>query len=355
MNHRHRIHKQARPALLWTLLFFIAGHLAAGLYLHRRHPEMFDPEVSLRLRRLPVRLAEMPDRPLALALGSSRFVLGLRPASVMEQTSPKDRQAILFNFSMLGVGPVGERLMLHRLLHKGIRPKWLFLEVYAPTLTQRFPFAEEVRTFRRDLFWSDVSILGGLYRRRWESIGQLIIQTLTPMLEYRESVLEHYLPSLVPPTLKELGDRGFEKGLTYRLDDFGWVEYDIRPDGRHAERASCFTKPLFDNFLIDDVSDRALHDLLAECRNYDIQVAFVLMPEHSLVRDWYGSIEDKFLPYLRHLSAESQAPIVDARAWQPDDDIPDYNHLSPKGAKAFSERFGRDVYRPLLQGRPLSQ
>jgi hypothetical protein len=79
------------------------------------------------------------------------------------------------------------------------------------------------------------------------------------------------------------------------------------------------------------------------------------MPEHSLVGGWYASMQNRFLPYLRRLSAENNAPIVDARDWQPDEDIPDCNHLSPKGAWAFSERFGREVYRPLLQDRPLPQ
>jgi hypothetical protein len=352
---RRRLRMQARPTLLWTLLFFFAGQLAAGLYLHRHHPEFFDPEMTLRLRKLPARLAEAPGRPLALALGSSRIVLGLRPASVMEQTVAEERQAVLFNFAMLGVGPVGERMVLHRLLQKGVRPKWLFLEVYPPILTQSFPFTEEVRIFRHDLYWSDVAILGCLYQRHWEAISQVLAQTLTPLLEYRETVLEHYLPLMVPPALKQTCDRGFEKCLPYRLDDFGWVEYEIHDDGSYAERARRFTKPLFDHFDIDAVSDRALRDLLAECRAYAIQVVFLLMPDHSLVRGWYAAIEDKFLPYLRQLSIENHAPIVDARAWQPDEDIPDYAHLSPKGARAFSERFGREVYRPLLQGQPLAK
>lgn len=355
-DRRRRIRTQARPVLLWTLVFFLAGHLIAGRYLHRHHPEMFDPEVTLRLRKLPALLAEMPNRPLALALGSSRIVLGFRPTSVMQQLPVNDRQAILFNFSMLGVGPVGERMTLHRLLKKGIRPKWLFLEVWPPILTQRFPFVEEIRTFRRDVYWSDVPILGSLYHRRWQALGQVLAQTLTPMLPYREAVLEHYLPSLVSPLMKQLCDRGFEKCLPYRLDDFGWVEYDIGDeDGIHAERARLFNKPLFDNFAIDTVSDCALRDLLAECRAHHIQVVFLLMPDHSMVRGWYVSMQNKFLPYLRRLSTENHAPIIDARAWQPDADIPDCTHLSPKGARSFSERFGREVYRPLMQGRPLAK
>lgn len=350
-----RIRAQALPALLWTLIFFLGGHLIAGIYLHRRHPELFDPEVTLRLRKLPERLAEAPGQPLALALGSSRFVLGFRPASVMEQAATSDPPPVLFNFSMLGVGPVGERMVLHRLLKRGIRPKWLFLEVWPPVLTQCFPYIEEVRTFRRDVYWSDVPIIGRLYHRGWETVGQLIVQTLTPMLQYRESVLEHYFPSAIPPAVKQMFDRGFEKCLPYRLDDLGWVEYDIRDDGTNTERALRYTKPLFDNFFINPVSDRALRELLAECREHGIQVWFLLMPDHSLVRSWYASMQDKFTPYLRSLSIENQAPIIDARAWLADEDIPDYCHPSPKGARVFSERFGREVYRPLLQGRQLRQ
>jgi hypothetical protein len=354
-DRRRRLRSQGIPALLWALFFFLGGHLLAGRYLHRRHPEFFDPEVTLRLRKLPARLAEMPGRPLALALGSSRIVLGLRPASVIEQTTATDPQAVLFNFAMLGVGPVGERMMLHRLLHKGIQPRWVFLEIWPPLLTQAFPFGEEIRVFRRDVYWSDLPILAQLYHRRWEALSQVIVQMLTPMLGSRESVLEHYLPCVVPPVLKQLCDRGFEKGLRYRLDDFGWVEYDIRDDGTYIERAKRVTKPLFDNFVINDVSDRALRDLLEECRTHDIQVCFLLMPDHSLVRGWYASMQHQLLPYLRRLSVEHQAPIIDARAWLPDVDIPDCCHLSPQGARAFSERFGREVYRPLLQGRPLPQ
>jgi hypothetical protein len=340
---------------VWTLLFFLAGNLIVGLYLHRRHPEFFDPEVSMRLRKLPARLAEAPGRPLALAVGSSRFVMGLRPQSVMEQMKGDPNSPLLFNFSMLGAGPVGQRLVVHRLLQKGIEPKWLFVEVWAPILTQQFPFIEEIRTFRRDVYWADVPILGALYHRGGEALGQVIAESLTPLLQYRDIVLRHYAPSLLHPLLRINCDAGFEKHLQYHLDDFGWVEYDIHDDGNQADGARQHGKPLFDHFFISDVADRALRDMLDECRAHNIQVCFLLMPEHSMVRSWYGSIQDRFIPYLLRLSADNHAPIVDARAWQPDEDIPDCSHMSPKGARAFSERFGREVYRPLLQGRPLPQ
>lgn len=352
-DRRRRIRSQARPALLWTLLFFVAGHLAVGLYLHSRHPEFFDPEVSLRMRKLPQRLAETPGRPLALAIGSSRIVLGLRPEAVMEQMKNDPDQAVLFNFSMLGVGPVGQRLLLHRLLQKGIEPKWLFVEVWPPILTQSFPFTEEIRTFRHDVVWSDVRIIARLYHRGWEAAGQVIAETLAPLVQYRETVLRHYAPSLLSPALQQLADGGFEKHLQYNLDAFGWVRFDLWPSLLHHDRARLVYKGLFDNFSVSTVSDRALRGMLEECRAHDIRVVFLLMPDHSLVRGWYTSMQHRILPYLRRLSAEHDAPIVDARAWHADDDIPDCTHLSAKGAQAFSERFGRDVYRPLVQGRPL--
>jgi hypothetical protein len=352
-DRRRRIRSQARPALIWTLLFFVGGHLAAGLYLHRHHLEFFDSEMTLLLRKLPARLAEAPQRPLALALGSSRIAWGLRPASVMEQATANDPPAVLFNFSMRGLGPVGQRLVLHRLLRRGKQPKWLVLEAWPPFLTQRSPFNEETRMDARDVYWSDVPIFARLYHRRWEAIGQVIAQTLTPLLPYREPVLAHYAPALLPPMRRPLGERVFEKHLPYHLDDFGWVEYDVPHTDDHAFQRHI--KPLFDNFFIHPFAERAWHDLLEECRAHHIQVLFLLMPDHSLVRGWYDLIQDKYLPYLRRLSAENYAPIVDARAWQPDEDIPDYCHLSPKGARSFSERFGREVYRPLLQGRPLAK
>lgn len=356
MHARHRcIRSQARPALLWMLLFFVAGHQGVRLYLNRRHPEFFDPEVSMRFRKLPARLAEAKGRPLALAIGSSRFVLGLRPQSVMEQVKDDPNPALLFNFSMLGAGPVGQRLLVHRLLQKGIQPKWLFVEVWAPILTQRFPFIEEIRTFRRDVYWSDIGILRGLYHRGWEAVRLVVAETLTPMLQYRETVLKHYAPKLLHPLLRYDIDNGFEKSLLYHLDDFGWVKFDINDDGNQADGARRYGKPLFDDFCISDVSDRAMREMLDECRANDIKVCFVLMPDHSMVRGWYPLIQNRLIPYLRSLSAENHAPIIDTRAWLPDKDIPDYSHMSPKGARAFSERFGRDVYRPLLQGRPLPQ
>src|SRR6185437_8668134 len=116
--------------------------------------------------------------------------------------------------------------------------------------------------------------------RRWEAAGQVIAETLTPLVQYRQTVLAHYAPSLAPAILQGISDRGFERYMLYHLDDFGWVDYDLHADPVHVERAWRLTKPLFDHFSVNPVSDRALRGLLEECRAYGIRVAFVLMPDH---------------------------------------------------------------------------
>src|SRR5215469_14180028 len=95
---RRRIRFQARPALIWTLVFFLLGHLILGVYLVHCYPELCDPEFHLRLRDLRARVTEAPDRPLALVLGSSRVAFGLRPASVMEAADGPAAPTV-FNFA----------------------------------------------------------------------------------------------------------------------------------------------------------------------------------------------------------------------------------------------------------------
>jgi len=355
--HRRRLRGQARPALLWMLFFFLGGHLLLGLYLFQSHLECCDPEFALRLRNLQARLAESPERPLALAVGSSRMAFGLRPASVLEQTSEEQPRSTLFNFAMLGTGPVGERLVLHRVLTKGIKPKWLFVEVWAPFLPQRDFSNEETILFRRDTYLCDLPMISRLYHRRWEAAGRVLTETLTPLLHYRVGLLNRCAPELVPPLL--VSERQFNDHLQSHLDGSGWVPFAVDQDDPagsriHIERAQRMTKPLFDRFQISAVSEEAMHEMLEECRANDIQVALLLMPEHSLLRSWYPAMQARLTAYLRRVGAAYQAPIIDARAWHADMDIPDCCHLSPDAARSFSERFGREVYGPLLEGRPLA-
>jgi hypothetical protein len=344
------------------LLFFFSGHLLVGLYLHRRHPDFFDPEITLRLRKLSAGMAEAPGRPLALFLGSSRVFLGLRTSSLNESQTQLQGRPLAFNFALTGGGPVSERLVLHRVLSKGIRPHWLFVEVWPPFLPQKGYFEEESIIFCRDLYWSDLRILARLYHQTWDAFCKLFAETVTPLLHYRVAVLNHYAPQVVPTGL--LKDVQVKEYFVAHVDSYGWMGFQdslLGPSSlgpaerRHLlEKAQQSTRPVFEEFQVSDISRQALHELLEECRANDIRVAFLLMPEHSLVRSWYPLMQFQFLAYLTQLSRQYHAPVLDTRGWQADEDIPDCYHLTPQATKIFSERFDREVYRPLLQGRPLA-
>jgi hypothetical protein len=107
---------------------------------------------------------------------------------------------------------------------------------------------------------------------------------------------------------------------------------------------------------ISDDYDRALRELLEECRLAGTKTALVLMPEHSACRGWYAP-ESRTLVrrYLGQVSLEYGCPVIDARIWAPDEDFADFCHMLPHGAGPFSKRFGRRVLRPWLDGKPLDR
>jgi hypothetical protein len=83
-----------------------------------------------------------------------------------------------------------------------------------------------------------------------------------------------------------------------------------------------------------------------------IRTVLIILPEHSTLRGWYPPATRAVLTaYLRRLGDDYHAPVIDARTWCGDEEFVDYCHLQPVGARSFSERFGREVYHPLLQGQ----
>jgi hypothetical protein len=352
-----RIRRQSRAVLIWTLAFFLVGQVGLGLFVYLRHPEMCDAEFRIRLRDLRARLAEAPGRPLAMIVGSSRTAMGFRPASASKASATDKREPVLFNFGMLGAGPVRERMVLRRVLRTGMKPDWLFVEVWAPFLLQRGFFQEEHYIFERDMYWEDVPVMSRLYRRRWDAFTNVFEATVSPVVHYRTSLLGRYAPFLVPPLSSvslDFGELAWEK-----LDGAGWLPSPFErpgPDGfaLAMENGKKLTKPLLDEFQISEVSDHALRDLLDECRTQGIRVALIILPEHSTLRGWYPSATRAVLTaYLKRLGDVYRAPVIDARTWCGDEEFVDYCHLHPVGARSFSERFGREVYQPLLEGQAL--
>src|SRR5260370_32223182 len=127
---------QSRRTLAAGLLFFLAAQLAFNIVADMRHPELYDPEYGVRLALLRARMAEMPDRPLLLLIGSSRTVMSFPPEVLGELRSADGARVLPFNFSHLAAGPLINLIAYDRLRRAGIRPTWLVMEVMAPNLSR---------------------------------------------------------------------------------------------------------------------------------------------------------------------------------------------------------------------------
>ena len=90
-------------------------------------------------------------------------------------------------------------------------------------------------------------------------------------------------------------------------------------------------------------------EFLALCRSHRIGVTLVLMPEGNDYRAWYACTAQACLgKYLDGLCQDCGVRLVDARTWVADKDFADGHHLLCGGVSAFTRRFGREVYRPVV-------
>jgi hypothetical protein len=351
---------KGRRIVLWTLACFAVSQFILSAYLECQRLETRDPLYGLRLRSLRKRLAESPNAPLFLVMGSSRVKYSVRPADMRMDATENRPRPIVYNFGMNGMGTIRELMYFRRLLADGIQPHWILLEVWPP-LWAEAGFFRESRMVQGedDLHWRDLPLIGRYFRRDGEVLRLALRRSCLPISDYRTGLLGSALQSLLP--------RDQIKGLAERVRDClpadrdGWFPLPWETTTPEAKLRALRDgedklRPLVQPVRIDPRSDAALCEMLAECRQRGIKVALILMPEPSVTRDWY-TLESRIVlqDYLTRLNHAVALPIVDTRAWVADDDFSDTCHMGPKGVPSFSHRLGREVVQPLIEDRPLAK
>ncbi|MHB1421724.1 MAG: hypothetical protein ACYC3I_00730 [Gemmataceae bacterium] len=355
-----RTDRRARTALLWGVLVFLAGQGVLGYVVSRLHPEIRDPEFGYRLRRLSEQAAAAPDRPLFLILGSSRTLSGICPPALPwppplsppgtgadKRGGPEPR---VFNFSQLGAGPVRELQTLRRLLAVGQRPHWLLVEVWPPYWPQQGYWLDELHIMQQDLRPEDLSVISRYFANRWDAVEKLALETLLPITGLRSNILARCASSLLSPDQRW---RAWRFDVWRDGEPSGWRPWLERgsDDAFRARRAEVLaqTKPRLDHFSIGDTTDRALREILEECRRRHIKAALILMPEHSELRSWYTpDVQNQVNTYLDRLKQEFQVPVFDTRTWVADDEFHDLTHMTPSAAPPYTQRLGRELLLPWL-------
>jgi hypothetical protein len=266
---------------------------------------------------------------------------------------------VVYNFGVNGLGPIRELMYLRRLLADGVRPDWLLVEIWPPLWPESGFFRESrLVVVEDDLRWRDIPLVCRYFRKERDVVRYGLRKWLLPISDYRSGLLGAVAQRLLPHA------HAVETALHVRdwlpEDSTGWFPLPwgaTTAEGRRRaiEHGAEEMKPLVDPLKMDPRSDSALRELLDECRRHGIKVALILMPEHSRTRGWYPPQAHAVVrSYLGRLQQDYPVPIVDVRAWVPDAHFADYCHMGTEGVAEFSERLGREVVQPLVEGKPLS-
>ncbi|HTU20101.1 MAG TPA: hypothetical protein VMG10_18700 [Gemmataceae bacterium] len=348
---------RGKRAIVWSAFLFVCAQAALSVYLNHRRPDLRDPAFGLRLRTLQKQLAENPGAPLVLILGSSRTLNGLSPAHMPVSLDQQGPAPLVFNFALPGSGSIRELMTFRRLRAAGIKPRWLLLESWPVLWPEEGAFAERRIIVEDELCWTDLPVLSHYLPGKLEFFAHALKGNLVPLMSYRSRLLHAGARFLLP--------RDLDRGLSHEDDDWtcadgtGWLPYRKIPADRAAQRREVdkgllIAAPLLNPLRIAPDSDRALRDLLNECRADGIKPAVFLMPEHSACRGWYSPQTRALVrAYLTELSKEYRFPTIDMRDWAPDESFADFCHMAPWGAPPLSQRFAHDALRPWLRGDPL--
>jgi hypothetical protein len=349
-DYQSRANYRAKIALFWGVLTFVGAQGVLAFVTSYSHPEIRDPEYGYRLTRLRAQAAAEPNRPLLLILGSSRSLSGICPSALPPWPAESGPEPRVFNFSILGAGPVRELLTLRRLLAAGYRPDWLLLEVWPPYWSQQGYWNDEGHIQTKDLRWVDLPVVARYFSRRWDAVGKVVAEGLVPVTGLRSNILARWAASLLSPDQqsREKNDRFWREG-----EATGWRPWLDRGTSEEFRaripNVRLQTKPCLDNFFVSDASDRALREILQECRRHNTKAILLLMPEHSELRGWYTpTVREKVDAYLTCLRDAYHVSVIDTRDWVSDEGFHDLTHMAPSAAPPYTLRLGREMLWPWI-------
>lgn len=316
---------------------------AAELSFRVRDPAYGDKE------KLLARATAARGRPLVVMLGSSRTSFAFHAFAVEERLAAEFPAAVAFNFGVPASGPVTHALYLRRLVEQGHRPDLLLVEVLPPMFME-FPEGPMDGRFLNGnrLRYGEAKRAVG-YGLPPEVVAKWRSSVVVPWSELRLPLLGRLTPSALPWGVR------FDWGRS--CDARGWGPppwASVTPEEYRAgvERARREYAAVLADLRPAAGAVRALHDLLALCRDHGIPAKLVLLPEAAEFRALYSPVTLARLDgILGDLRTAHGCDLIDARDWGPPGEFTDGHHLLRGGAKAFSDRLARDAVLPFLRER----
>ena len=341
-SHVRSRRNRARVAIFLGFVLMLAAQLGMGLAVETIKPEWRDPEYGHRIKQLRHLHVEHPDRPLVVAVGSSRTLMGLSPTAMRFPEEPGSH--LVYNFGQTGAGPLQILLTVFRILDDGVKPDCILIELFPAALVGNGPAEEMVQVWgprwnagdlrRLEPYANDPTALA----RAWAS------QRIAPWYSLRFPLMNHWQPNWLP-----MANR-----LDFQwngLDSRGWLAYPTRtvPEAERARlvaKAGESYRQQLEHYAIGAMSDRALRDIVARCRHDGIRVAFYLMPEGPVFASWYSpGARETFRSYAAKLSRDAGVPVFDSSEGFVELDFADSHHMLPAAAARFSRKLADDHLR----------
>ncbi|MGH7224366.1 MAG: hypothetical protein ACRELF_14140, partial [Gemmataceae bacterium] len=305
-----------------------------------------------KFKQLHERLAEAPDRPLVLMLGSSRSDWAFQAGRLSGQPGPDGRTLLAYNMAVPTTGGMHEALYLNDLLEEGVRPRLVLLELVTTHLNQsrRGLLSEEHFTVSRWISAHQLYFLSRYFTNKRRALNEWLEGRLMPWYGFRWSVHQHLLGNHSMPQPFDPARRP--------MDDFGWRLLGTDPGTKGFRTFRWFSAfkmygETLRNFRLGAKPAQAMRDVIARCRQEHIPVALVLMPIAPEFRELFpppGRAELK--NFLAELRADYGIDVIDATNWVEKKDFDDGHHVLKEGAYVFTTKLIAEVKKLLVRTSP---
>lgn len=356
--------RRGQGIVVATVLTVLAAQIYLNFQIDHRRLNWADVEYGTTVRNLDRRRKEFPDRPIVLALGSSRTKDAFAADRLSEPTPDDPAPPLALNGAIFSVHPFQFQLALRRYLAIGMRPKAVLIELLPLHMSDsakacgpdpqriELPLKPETGIQRMrmgdlDLVWDYDRERAGMWYGRW------LESRAAPWHTHRDTLLDLYAPSWAPP--ETAANKKYWRSV---IGPYGWVQSRmafVPPEFRGpAEKATEDAYRSHTGFVsINRGYDRMLRDLLKLCREEGIEVlGLMLMPESKTFRSWYPEATQRLIgEYANATAAEFGTRLIDATRWIPDAEFFDHHHVIDPGAERFSERIRTDIIRPWMAKR----
>ena len=334
----------ARRAVLLFAGAYVVATVGFAVALDVRLPKLRYPEYGQRAAALLQLQAQHPDRPLVVAVGSSRTQMGLDPGAMGFADRPGS--PLVYNCGLVGALPVHHPLGYGRLRNAGVRPAAVVCEIFPAllgvedatatlyaddgaglTAAELVQLAPDMRGPRTALAWARSRVgAWGAFRREFH---------------------RQQLPRWSDPAAGATYERMWvPDGRGYRPMGDRVTDADRE---RGTDKALGAYVHLCRNLQVAPAAERAYRELVAACRADGVPVAFVLTPEAPLFHRCYTpTARAELTRFVRLLEVELGAPVFDQWGGWDEADFFDGHHLLSGGATKYSRRLADRHLRPWL-------